>query len=327
MSVSGVVKRISLAGLVTAGLLIALAPAAFADTATISFTTAGGQSDPVAGVPRVFTVTGTAAVPERLFVRFRATGGAPCAPTAISDSGSTIDGTPTYSQAVNGSFTEQGAVTLSDSGTFLYCIWLASDSSTVTAPISQTITVRKPTGTISATLLPVRPRQNQQTTVTITGASEAPEAVFAAVQSAGVQCAPTYSADQGTGLTSNTPVNGAFTVTATLTAGAPGNYTICLWLAGSSSDPTPIAGPQVENFTVPAPLRCVVPTSVRGHLAAVEKRLAAAHCLVGRVRSVHSSSVHKGDVVSVSPGPGTTHGFHAHININVSSGAKRRRHR
>jgi hypothetical protein len=242
----------ALAVIATATALLIAAPAALADSANLTVTTTGGQSDPVAGVPRIFTVSGTAAVSEQLFVKYRPAGGAPCAPSAYTDSGDS--GSLPWWDSVNGAFSVSNAVTWRTTGTTLFCIWLAPDGYTISAPISQVVTFRAPTGTISATLNPIAPRPGQQAQVTITGASEAPNEVFAKVRPAGgAPCAPTFDSDSGTSLVNYQDVNGAFTVQATTTQDAPGSYLICLWLASSSYDASPIAGPQPATFSVVQP--------------------------------------------------------------------------
>jgi len=72
-------------------MLVAAAGTAAADSALISVTTASGGADPVAGIPRIVTVSGMASVPERIFVKYRAAG-APCAPSSSSDPGVVLGG-------------------------------------------------------------------------------------------------------------------------------------------------------------------------------------------------------------------------------------------
>jgi hypothetical protein len=250
-----------LGALLAVAATLVTAPAAFADTATLTVTTPGGQPDPVAGVGRVFTVSGNAAVSEELFVAHRPAGGAACAPSYNSDSG---EGLGSFNwQSVNGNFSFQTAITWSSPGTELFCIWLAQSSSSVSTPISQVITFRSPTGTISATVGPAVPRPDQDTQITVTGASEAPREVFAKVRAAGgAPCAPTYDSDSGDSVLYEDDVNGAFTLTATTRQANPGHYLICLWLASSSRDAAPIAGPQAVAFDVVQPPPRVASTSV-----------------------------------------------------------------
>lgn len=312
---------------------------ALADSASISVTTTGGQSDPVAKVPRIFSISGVASIPEHVYVKSRAPGGAPCAPTAISDSGSTFEGgyfSWGWDENVNGTFNLQRVLTWSSPGTEVFCIWLAASQEAITTPITQTITFRAPTGTITATVNPITPQPGQQATVTISGASESPERVYAAIRPAGgAPCAPTFEADTGHNLVNGESVNGSFSTQATTIQQTAGTYLICLWLASSATDTHPVAGPQPETFTVaapppppPPPPPCVVPSfGSNAHLATIEHRIQAGHCSVGRVRYLYSLRVRKNAVLRLAPGPRARLPFGARIEVFVSSGPRSRRHR
>jgi PASTA domain len=286
---------------------LALAAPAYANTASISFTDAAGNSDPVAGVGRTFTVSGNTSAQEQVYVEWRAAGGAPCAPSASSDAGSPyfndFSGDQFNGTSVNGNFKLVKTGVWGTPGTFLFCIWLAPSDSAAVTPISQTVTFREPTGTISASLTPASPSPGQPATVTIIGSSEAPEQVYATVRPAGgSSCSPSYSADTGTSLVDGYSVNGSFSTQTTVTENTPGTYLICLWLADSSSG-TAIAGPQPETFTVPGP-PCLEPNLVGNSLTRAEQRLQSGHCTVGAVTHAYSTTVASGRVLSTVPGPG-----------------------
>lgn len=279
--------RLLLAAGVAAGVLLAGAASAMADSAQLTITDTGGRPDPVADVARVFTVSGTAAVSEELFVSQRPAGGAACAPSPYTDPGQPIPGTGNsfYFRQVQGSFNVQAAATWGGPGSYLFCIWLTPNSTTVSTPISQVITFRSPTGTISATINPLIPRPSQDVNVTVTGASEASEDVFATVRSAGgAPCAPSFRSDPGESVINGTSVNGSFAIQATTNQSSAGNYVLCLWLAGSSSDPAPIAGPQAIPFSVVQPPPVVGSASVlncanQRHVATVRARVVKSVCL------------------------------------------------
>jgi hypothetical protein len=255
------VRRCSLASVLALLALLMGAATALADSASISVTNTAGQSDPAAGVPRVFTISGVASVPEKLFLKYRSPGGAPCAPSAESDSGSTLSQGQqegafdfAYDSPVNGAFNLQQVYNWGPPGTFVFCAWLASSENAITTPVTQTITFRSPTGTITATLNPTTPTPGQQTTVTVTGSSESPAKVFAKIRPAGgAGCALTYEADSGENLINNDSVNGSFSTQATTIQSKAGQYLLCLWLAESTTDTSPIAGPQPVTFTVALP--------------------------------------------------------------------------
>lgn len=281
------------------------APAASADTASISFLDAAGHNDPVAGVGRAFVIRGNTPAPKELFVKYRAAGGAQCAPSYSADSGS--DGfydfsgdTFNYSD-VNGDFTLRKTGVWGDPGTFTFCIWLAGSDDVPSTPIRQDITFRSPTGTISGTVSPVSPSVGQTATVTISGASESPKEVFAKIRRAGgAPCAVSWDADSGNSLVDWEDVDGSFSIQATTSEDSPGQYMLCMWLADSESDTAPVAGPQVAYFTVPAP--CVVPRLHAGStLADATGALAAAHCTLGEVRYAASTKRRRGTVVHLTP--------------------------
>jgi hypothetical protein len=269
----------SLASLLLVGVALFGAQSALADTATITFTDTAGNSDPAASLGRVFTVAGATAVPETLYVKYRATGGAPCAPSASVDTG-TESNFEYGDHSPNGNFSYAHAVTWDQgAGTYLFCIWLASSASAVATPISQVITFRGPTGTISATLSPSAPIPAQPVTITVTGSSEAPEYAFVAYNAAGVPCAATYDSDTGSEIDDGSQANGAFSFTYTKVFTA-GSYILCVWLANSSTTTTPIAGPQSIPFTVATP-----PPPPKPHLP-------PATLLATHVRSIFPKVVH-----------------------------------
>jgi hypothetical protein len=242
-----VARAVALGCLFGVGVMLFGAQSALADSAAITITDTTGNVDPAAGVPRVFTLSGTASVPEIEWVRYRPSGGAPCGPTVNSDSGTLVN---LYGQTVDGNFTLNTAVTWSAPGSYLFCTWLSHDSNAVTTPFSQTIVFRAPTGSIGATLNPAQPTPKSAATITVSGASEAPEYVFATYHNTGSACAVTFSTDTGADLINGSRVNGSYSIPVTQTFDTAGSYTLCLWLASSSSDAAPIAGPQTVPFTV-----------------------------------------------------------------------------
>jgi hypothetical protein len=311
----------------TLAALLCMAGTALADTATISFTDATGKSDPVAGVGRTVQLSGNTAVSKYVFVRWRAVGGAPCAPSASSDSGSVyLDGSwngDTFNNStVNGDFSLKKTGAWGTAGTYMFCIWLSSSESTSTTPITQNVTFRGATGTISATVVPISPQTGQEATVTIMGASEAPARVYAAVRPAGgAPCAASYSADSGRSLVNGTNVNGAFVVQATTTQSTGGDYLVCVWLADSSSSAA-IAGPQPAVFTVfTPPPPCIVPQIARGTtLDSAMSSLSDAHCVVGKQRYAASRTYARGTIIKFSPVAGTSLAPQAPVDLTISSG-------
>lgn len=308
---------------------------AFADSASISVANTAGESDPAAGLSRVFTLGGTVEAPEHAYVRYRGPGGAPCAPTANEDTGLFFDPEsdylgledergPFWGAAIEGEFHVHAVTTWRTPGTFVFCIWIAGGpNEIVKTPITQTITFRSPNGTITATVNPLTPEPGQQATVTVTGDSEAPENVYAKVRPAGgAPCASTYNADSGANLIEGQGVNGSFSMQAKTTQSKAGQYLICLWLAGSGNETPVIAGPQPEMFTVVSPPPpCVVPQLASGaSLASVEQKIRAADCAIGSISSVASTKVARGEVLSLNPESGTKLAAGAAVSIVESAG-------
>lgn len=327
------------------GLALVYAGPAGADSASLTVTATGGQSDPVAGLPRIFTVSGTAAVPADVYVKFRAPGGAPCAPNAKEDSGSTFDSIDPFNgfaygyDEVNGNFQMQHVFTWPAPGPEVFCIWVAhaegepfNTEEKITVPFTQTIDFRAPTGTVTATVSPRTPQPGQPVTVQVTGASESPAYVYAKVRPAGgAPCAPDFEADPGESLIDQQEANGSFSLQATTTEHERGTYTICVWLAADANATPAVAGPQAETFAVGARAPCAVPAVEPGwRLSTAERRLQASHCEVGRIRYAHSTRVRRGAVIGFSPGAHASRPAGTRVEVIVSSGRPARhrvRHR
>jgi hypothetical protein len=314
----------------TVVLLLAVAGGALADSATISVTTTTGAFDPVAGVPRIITVSGVASTPERVYVKYRATGGAPCAQSSSSDPGTVVGGF--YAESVNGSFSLQDVIDWATPGAVTFCTWLSGgDAATITTPIAQTIAFRAPKGAIGVTMHPAKLRPGEQAAIVVSGSTEAAAAVYAKVRTAGsAPCGRTYAAEAGSSLLDGTPATGAFSLDLTTTEAKAGSYLACVWIARSASDPSPIAGPGSVAFSVAARAVCVVPSLGRDRRpATVRLRIRTAHCRVGRTVRIPSRTVRKGAVIRLGRRAHTRLAAGTAIGVVVSSGppSQRRRQR
>lgn len=312
--------------------MLAFSRVALADSAMLTVTNTAGESDPAADLARVFTLSGNASVPEYAFVKYRATGGAACAPDASEDTGEQLEGF--YGTEIEGNFSIKKAITWGTPGPVQFCIWIAasseccgsgSASNTIVTPITQVITFRSPGGTIGGTLSPSSPKRNQHTILTVTGSSEAPEEVFAKVRTAGgAPCAPTYESDPGSEIIQGDEVNGSFSVSASLDESTAGSYLICMWLAGSESETPAIAGPQPLEFNVghpAAPTVCMPPAVPAGDsLVNVKSALRVAHCKVGRLSSAASRTVRRGTVLHLDAVAGTALPTGTAVGITLSAG-------
>ena len=194
----------------------------------------------------------------------RPAGGAPCAPSASSDAAtrSTTARSPERtSSARTSTATSRGARPERGARLARSC---SASGSRARSRHRQRRSRRSSPSAARQGRSPRRSRRSRHScarsaTVTITGSSEAPKNVYAKIRPAGgAPCAiVVFSADSGDGL---------ITIRASAVASASrkrrpssiaGPYVICLWLASSSSDGAPVAGPQPATFTVLAP--CVVP--------------------------------------------------------------------
>jgi hypothetical protein len=279
---AAVTVRFVLTFMAAAIALLAGAGVAMADSVAISVTTGTGQSDPVAHVPRVFTIAGATTTSKRLYIKVRPAGGASCTPTAITDPGRWISGFA-GDPIVSGPFSFQRVMTWDASGAWSFCSWLAQSDSEIVMPLTQTIVFRPPTGTIDATISPLVPKPDQYAKITISGTTEAPAQVFAKVRAAGgAPCAPTYAADPGTVLRNGEDVEGTYATFPQTSQSRVGQYLICTWLMGAPPDTALVAGPVSRVFSV------VQPPAVASALSPVN--CATGHAVkrfrAGRIRSV-----------------------------------------
>jgi hypothetical protein len=253
-------RHLILATLTAVCTLPTWAAPALADSVALTVTTPTGVSDPAAFLPRVFTVSGTATSSEFLYLKHHAAGDAPCAASPYLDSGALWTGF--YGLAVSGGFSFQKTITWDAPGTWTFCLWLSANERTAAAATSQAIAFRWPAGTMSARVKPAVPRPDQWAHVTVSGWSEAPRLLYAKVRPAkSGPCAQTYDADPGRSVIGGDSAIGTFVGRGDIELDSEGQYVICSWLAGSSSDPSPIGGPVAQLFAVAQP-RPVLATAI-----------------------------------------------------------------
>jgi uncharacterized repeat protein (TIGR01451 family) len=118
-----------------------------------------------------------------------------------------------------------------------------------------------------------------------------------------------------------------------VSAASAGSYPDSAAVTGSLSDPTPADNSATATLTVispPVPLPVPRPSCKTVNLAGAPLALAKAaipalNCSVGKTTKKSSKKVHKGFVISTSPGPGKTLANGTKVNIVVSSGPPKKK--
>lgn len=302
------------------GLAVLLVPltAWAADGVSLRVIDGNGTEDPVEDVARTFVFEGTSGAPGYLYVKYRAAGGAPCAPSAASDVGEGfLSGEP-----VNGNFRFARADTWRDAGQVLFCMWIAPNSESVVTPFSRVVTFRVPNGSVSISTNPSVLRPRVPGTITVSGSSEAPRALYVKYRPAGgAPCAPSPASDSGDRYTSES-VNGAFSFTQAIAFERPGSYVFCAWLREHSEDVEAVGGtPQPFSVVVQAPPpACVVPRLRGKTVRAARNLLRRAHCSVGTIRRVRNRRIARGRIVRSSPPAGARRPNGTLVALFVSRG-------
>jgi PASTA domain-containing protein len=294
---------------------------------------AAGVEDPVEDLGRSFVFGGHADTETNLWVKYRPAGGAPCAPSASSDSGDYFD----YWFSVNGDFSVSEARVWDTSGNFIFCMWLANSSSDVTPPYSRVISFRIPNGSATLSTSPGTLRPGIAGTLNVSGTSEASRSLYVTYRaSGGAPCAPSPSSDSGqSSLWYGTGVNGGFSFDEAVTFDSAGSYLFCVWLRRYSSDVEPVGGTPA-SFTVsviapppppppPPPARppsCVVPNVVGFKLPRAKKRVNKSHCRVTSIVFRNSSLRKKGRVLAQTPKAGRRLRNGAAVRLVVGTGRR-----
>jgi hypothetical protein len=138
----------------------------------------------------------------------------------------------------------------------------------------------------------------------VAGVTEATRRVYAKIRPVGgASCGPTFDADPGGEMIDGWSVDGAFSINAYVNDPVLGQYLVCMWLAGSSDDGAPVAGPQAQTFDVVRGRPVVVSSAAA--LNCKTKRAIRRISHAGKVKSVcmryrFSSTPSEGERLSVS---------------------------
>lgn len=218
----------------------------------------------VAEIPGVFTLDVQAEGRAFAHVKYRTAGGAPCAPSPETDSGSYLFN----NVGVNGPATLTSIETFAGPGQYQLCGWLRNNNYDVLATLTQVVGVRAPVGSLVVSAPTLAPF-NRAFVLTYSGQTEVRRYVYSKIRPVGgAPCAPTYGSDTGGGLASGTRAEGSFNVPVETTLSTRGRFVICSWLAGSSGDLAPLAMTQtvITNIppVIPSPAPVVSSVKVTG---------------------------------------------------------------
>ena len=222
---------------VALGILAVPASALAADSVSLTI------DDPANGVPTQIHAATTAAATTQLFITYKkAASSAVCAPTPAADKGTKISYDPPIPA---GTGTVAIAHTFSFTGSYLFCSWLAPNTtSPATASAAQVFTIRSLKASLAIAANPAQPITGTPVTITIAGSDEISQPLYAKTRllpPGGAGCTPTASPDKGVQLGgSGQSQKGSFTKTFRTTFSTPGAWLVCGWLASGGST-TPLA--------------------------------------------------------------------------------------
>ncbi|MEA2197965.1 MAG: hypothetical protein QOJ25_2016 [Solirubrobacteraceae bacterium] len=131
---------------------------------------------------------------------------------------------------------------------------------------------------------------------------------------------------------SGLPPGGTSPVWIVVSAASAGTYPDSASVTTSLSDPTPANSSATATLTVTAPPVAPPPScktiNLAGvPLAAAKSVIRALNCTVGKTPKKSSKKIHKGFVISTIPGPGKTLANGTKVNIVVSSGPPKKKHK
>jgi len=295
-------------------------------------------ADPVESITTQLGVSGTSTEgDDRASLKVKPAGGRGCAANEEADEGVTVISPFALGLADAGPFSGARNWTFEGAGSYLLCAWLehkVSETGAVAATAALTVAVRPPHLAMSIQVpRTVRPGQTFQVATTVQAETERAAWEYLLPDN-GRGCPANSDAAYSTAGKLTLIYNNAFdggpsTVTGNESLTTLGAYLVCAYIEYPSSASIPEATASASILVAKPRPPCVVPRlgSNQG-LAAVERRIKAAHCGVGTLRYTRSSRFKRGVVIALSPKPGTRMAPHAVVGIVISSGPPpRRRHR
>jgi hypothetical protein len=215
---------------------LTLAFAASAVTAQASSISLAVSADPAEEQAFTVTASGTADVDGTVEAFIRPAGGAPCAATAGTETGTSL----LYRSVPAGPYTIPTTYTPESPGSYLMCGYLRSGSATAAA-ISATMTVRPNRATLTITA-PATGIPDQPVVLSFHGATEVSRRVFATIKPAGgTSCGSAYATDVGgEDVVYSESIQGSYSFPRSQSLKA-GGYVICSWVQEASDDLAPDA--------------------------------------------------------------------------------------
>jgi hypothetical protein len=289
--------------------------------------------DPVESITTQILASGSSASKDAgLSVTLKPTGGAGCGANFSADLGA--GGDAVLNQAVaEGPFSKSVNRTFETAGSYLACGWLNNEAeleSPVVARSSLTFTVRPPHLSLSISApMTVRPAQTFQ--VVTTAQAEVTRTVEEYVlPNTGRGCPANAGAAAGTpgamrvnwhsyGWSVN---GGPFSESVNETLQSAGQYLVCAYVEYPSSQSPPELTASAAIAAVSPPPPCIVPgfTSTT-RLRAIQRAIAAARCVVGKIRYAASRRIRSGYVSALSPAPGRGLPGGTAVNVTISTGS------
>jgi hypothetical protein len=314
--------------------------AAVASTMTLTI-----GSEPVESITTQVSATGTdASIENDLSVKVQPTGGEPCGANNAADNGETV--ITEFAGQGNGPHSESANWTFRSAGSYLVCGWLTDDTQTgdpVVAKAELTVSVRQPH--IALTIgAPATVLTGQTFQITTTAQAETSRTVYEYIEvNTGDGCPANAQAAASTSGESEifwphqdlqewNVDGGPFTEAVNAALEHTGSYLACAYAEYPNSESAPEATATATISVVtpppPPPPPCVVPAfGSRMRLSAVEQRLRATHCTVGKIEYALSKRVQRGSVIRLSSRPGTKLSAQAAVAIVVSKGHPKRHRR
>lgn len=284
-----------------------------------------GIVEPVESVTTQLGAVVTDGGNDYLRLHVKPTGGEGCGANSDADAGEDV--ISDYVTAESNPVTLSSNWTFRLAGNYRVCAWVVGNSEEeVFATAETTFHVRQPHLALSVGV-PATVAPNQTFQVVTTAQAETERSVWEYVlPNTGDGCpANAGAASNASGarvvLSPWNVTGGPLTESRNEQIQSPGTYLFCAYFEYPSTETAPELAANAQTTVVAPPPPCVVPSFAFGApLGSVEGSLHAADCSVGAKHYTASTRVHKGGVISLSPGPDTHLNPGASVTIDISAG-------